>query len=351
MMVGRFQGKEIIDKPACPFCGGLIEKPQETSASEMPLGSCSCGAAFACDVTGHNLGTAMSEALVSACQGDWDSAWELLPEEDYLEKQVRNYDYETHQIIHGGVYQGRRIGGTLLFIRLQKPVTNIEKPPPPPSSRAAKGKRSLSKKEVEDLVEDYDAGPLLEAAAQDKRILRDVRRLLYSADPLLRCRAADLLGQVSAVIARADPIPVTRLLQGLFSSVMDTAASSWGALDAIGEIIRRQPERFSGFIPQLVQISRNRSFLEGVLQALGKIAEADSDLLRGTSYQIAALLDDAEPGVRGYAAILLGNLKAAEAIGALEKLSRDPAMIAVYRNGMIEKKSVGQLAAEALAKI
>ena len=103
MMVGRFQGREIIDKPACPFCGGLIERPRETSANEMPLGSCSCGAVFACDVTGHNLGTALSEALVSACQGDWDSAWNLLPEQDYLEelavkngvKIIQNYNLDN----------------------------------------------------------------------------------------------------------------------------------------------------------------------------------------------------------------------------------------------------------------
>ncbi|MBN1102343.1 MAG: PBS lyase [Deltaproteobacteria bacterium] len=351
MLESRFQGREIIEKPACPFCGGHLDRPQETNTGEMPLGSCSCGAVFACDVTGHNLGTAMSEALVAACQGDWDSAWNLLPEEDYLEKQVRNYDYVTHLIIHGTVYQGRRIAGTLLFIRLHKPVTAVEKAPPLPSSPSPRGRNSFSKKDVEALVEAYDLKPLLGAAEQDKRILRDLKRLLYSADPLLRWRAADSLGQVSAVIARTDPGAVTRLLQGLFSSLTDTAASSWGALDAIGEIIRRQPGRFSGFIPQLVQMSRNRSLLEGVLRTLGKIAEEEPDLLRRTSYQITALLHDVDPGVRGHAAILLGNLKAAEARGALDKLSHDPAEIAVYRNGMIEKKSVGQLADEALAEI
>jgi hypothetical protein len=61
---------------------------------EMPVGSCSCGAVYACDETGHNLGSAMIEALVFGCNMDWDLAWGLLPEEDYLEKLVENYDLE-----------------------------------------------------------------------------------------------------------------------------------------------------------------------------------------------------------------------------------------------------------------
>ncbi len=82
------------------------------------MGVCSCGAVYACDVTGHNLGSAMIEALVHACTGDWDCAWDLTPDEDYLDKQLKNYDFETHHIIHAGVYEGRRIAGVLYFIRL-----------------------------------------------------------------------------------------------------------------------------------------------------------------------------------------------------------------------------------------
>jgi len=50
----------------------LIQRPDQVPSREMPLGTCSCGAVYACDVTGHNLGSAMIEALVHACTGDWD---------------------------------------------------------------------------------------------------------------------------------------------------------------------------------------------------------------------------------------------------------------------------------------
>ena len=358
-MVGRFFGKDIMVKPACPFCGMLIKRPDQVPFSEMPLGSCSCGAVYACDVTGHNLGSAMIEALVHACTGDWDCAWELTPDQDYLDKQLKNYDLETHHIIHGGVYEGRRIAGVLYFIRLNKPIAEKAVParsvrPVSPGSESASNRtprRSSAKQEVEDLIRSYDLEPLLEMAAQDKRLLRDVKRMLYSADKLLRWRAAEALGKVSAVIAQKDPGAISKLLQGLFTSVSDTAASSWGSVDAIGEIISALPDHFSGFLPQLVQLSRDHSLLPEVLRAMGKIGETRPDLLRRFSYPMIPLLRDSDSEVRGYAAILLGHLKAYEAKEDLMKLKEDKTAIEIYRTGQIEKTTLEKIATESLAKL
>jgi hypothetical protein len=358
-MVGRFFGKDIMVKPACPFCGMLIKRPDQVPFSEMPLGSCSCGAVYACDVTGHNLGSAMIKALVHACTGDWDCAWELTPDQDYLDKQLKNYDLETHHIIHGGVYEGRRIAGVLYFIRLNTPIAGKSVParslrPVSPGAERASNRtprRSSAKQDVEDLIRSYDLAPLLDMAAQDKRLLRDVKRMLYSADKLLRWRAAEALGKASAVIAQKDPGAVSKLLQGLFTSVSDTAASSWGSVDAIGEIIGSLPDHFAGFIPQLVQLSRDPSLLPEVLRAMGKIGQIRPDLLRRFSYPMIPLLRDSNSEVRGYAAILLGHLRAHEAKEDLIKLKEDMTAIEIYRAGEIENTTIHQLATESLAKL
>jgi len=325
----------------------------------MPLGSCSCGAVYACDVTGHNLGSAMIEALVYACGGDWDCAWDLTPDQDYLDKQVKNYDFETHHIIHGGVYEGRRITGVLYFIRLNKPIAEKAIParsdtPVSPGSETSSNRtprRSSAKQEVEDLIRSYDLKPLLEMAAQDKRLLRDLKRMLYSADKLLRWRAAEALGKVSAVIAQKDPGAISKLLQGLFTSVSDTAASSWGSVDAIGEIIGSLPDHFAGLIPQLVQLSRDHSLLPEVLRAMGKIGETRPDLLRRFSYSMIPLLRDSDSEVRGYAAILLGHLKAYEAKEDLIKIKKDITAIEIYRTGQLEKTTLERIATESLARL
>ena len=363
-MVSRFLGRDIIGKPACPFCGMLIERPKELATrmpNEMPVGKCSCGAVYACDVTGHNLGTAMIEALVFGCNGDWDLAWGLLPEEDYVEKEVRNYDIETHLIVQGGVYRSRRIAGILYFIRLHEDIrevteegAKIQLERARSASLGPSGKRkdrkSFSKKEVERLVRDYKVEPLLSMAEKDGRIIRDLQRLLYSADKLLRRRAAELLGKVSAVIAKYDPGAISKLLQRLFTAIADTAASSWGSVDAIGEIISNSTEQFAGYMPQLYQFASDRALLAEVLRALGKIGRERPDLIRRKAFHFIPLLQDPDPEIRGYAAILLGNLGAHEANKDLTKLVKDSASMELYREGRLENRTIGQLASEALEK-
>jgi hypothetical protein len=364
-MVSRFSGREIIAKPTCPFCGMVLERPKDLSTrmpAEMPVGRCSCGAVYACDVTGHNLGTALVEALVFGCDGDWDLAWDLVPEEDYMEEQVKNYDLDNHLVIHGGVYQGRRIGGILYFVRLYRDIPGVTEEDPKKrldraaavsqrSSRRKRGRKALSKKEVAAFVEAYDLKPLLNVAKEDKRIIRDLQRLIYSVDKRLRLRATDALGKVSGVIAKYDPGAISKLLQRLFSASADTAASSWGCLDAIGEIISNSPEQFGGYMPQLYQFAGDRGLLAEVLRALGKIGAVRPELIRKTTYRFIPLLQDPDPEIRGYAAILLGNLGAHEAKDDLTRLAEDASAMEVYGEGRLEKQTIGQLASEALDKL
>ncbi len=362
-MITRFTGRGITQKPCCPFCGLVIDPPREPATrlpTEMPVGLCGCGAAYAYDATGHNLGTALIEALVAACGGDWDLAWGLLPEEDYQEGRVSHYDLEAHLVISGGAYQGRRIGGTLYFIRLVEDVREVtqEKAEQRLSQATAvrpagpaRGRKSFSKQDVEAWVAGYDLEPLLEAAAGDPRIIRDVQRLTYTADDLLRHRAAEALGRVAAVVAGYDPGAVVKLLQRLLTALSDTAASSWGALEAIGEVIRNRPAQFAGFVPQLFKFAADRPLLGEVLRALASIAEVAPDLLRQKAHRFVPLLEDPDPEIRGASALLLGRLGAAEARPGLQRLAADRACIPLYEHGLLESKPVGHLAARALDRL
>jgi hypothetical protein len=363
-MVSKFLDRNIIEKPACPFCGMHIERPRELSTrlpSEMPVGACDCGAVYAYDVTGHNLGTAMIEALVFSCNGDWDLAWDLLPDDDYVEKQVEHYDIETNRIIHSSVYQGRRISGTLYFIKLhgdirevteegtQKRLKKTKLKAKSPSDKK-KPMKSLSKREVEDLVRKYDMTPLMVAAEHDKRIIRNLQRLIYAVDPEFRLKAIDALGQVSAVIAKQDPGVISKLLQRLFTAVSDTAASSWGCIDAIGSIIGKSPEPFAGYTPQLYPYLRDRALLAEVLRALGHIGESKPDILKSKAFYFMPLLQDANTEIRGHAVILLGHLCPKEIREDLSNLVDDDAALDIYGDGAIHRTTIGRLASEVLEK-
>ncbi len=365
MIESKFLGREIVKRPTCPFCGAPIEKPKELSTRrpmEMPVGSCSCGAVYACDETGHNLGSAMIEALVFGCNMDWDLAWDLLPGEDYQEEIVEQYDYVNHLIVLGGSFESRRISGVLFFIKLHEDVQEVTSEgvrksldkataitPKPPARRT--GYKSLSKKEIEELVNEFRVDPILSVAREDNRVIRDLQRLLYSGDDLFRQRVADTLGQVSAVIAERDPGAISKLLQGLFYSITDTAASSWGAFEAIGEIISRRTDLFAGFIPQLYQFLTDETRRALVIQAIAKIAHSRPDLIHKASFHFIPFLGDSDPMVCGYAALLIGNLGASEAREGLEKLRGDSHEIDIYEKGRIEKKTVGRVALEALEQL
>lgn len=367
-MEGRFLGREWIRPPRCPFCGGGIEPPRELTTRmpyEMPVGACACGAVYACDVTGHNLGTALIDALVLACNADWDLAWGLLPEDDYLEAQVTDYDLDSHQVVPGGAYEGRRVAGVLYFIKLQEDIREVTGEPvrrrlaratpvSPPSEKAAgRGGAAgrLSKQEVEALVRGRHFEPLLAEAGQDNRMLRLLKRLLYAVDRPLRWRSAEALGEVSAVIAERDPGAISRLLQGLFTSVADTAASSWGAIDAIGEIIKHRPDLFSGYLPQLLRLTADRALLAEVIKALAAVASRQPSVLRRYTLHFIPLLHDQEAEIRGNAVRLIGYLAAAEARDELESLAGDGASVEVYEGGWPVTRSIRELVREALERL
>jgi len=365
MLDRKFFGREPIQRAKCPFCGLPVEKPKELPTrkpGEMPVGMCSCGAVYACDETGHSLGAALIEALLFGCNMDWDLAWGLVADDDYKQEIVENYDLNTHLVIPSGTYEGRKTSGALYFIRLHQEVQEVtaegakkrleSTPPDVPVTRRkqAPGKR-MSKKEVEAKVKSYQIDPILEAAGDDKKIIRHLQRLLYSGDNLLRQRAAEILGGACAIVGDNDPGIVSKLLQGLFYSLTDTAAFSLGAFEAIGEIIAQRPDLYGGYTAQLYQFTGDVNRRIDALKALGRISRTQGPFIRKHTLYFFAFLEDQDPSVRGYTVWLMGNLGAHEARKDLEKHLGEPHEIEIYETGHIRKMSVGEIAEEALNKL
>ena len=93
----------------CPFCGEDVDAPIEQvkrKMDEFTAGTCQCGAVYTCDPTGFNVGAAMVECMVRACEDNWDLAWELTPDDDYISGRLDKYDEQTHQIVELGNLDG-----------------------------------------------------------------------------------------------------------------------------------------------------------------------------------------------------------------------------------------------------
>ncbi|MCL2791141.1 MAG: PBS lyase [Desulfobulbus sp.] len=366
---------EAIVKPWCPFCGMDIGRPTEgiqRKMREFPLGVCECGAVYVSDTTGHNLGAAMVECLVSACNEQWDLAWELIPEDDYLTGTIEDYDEVTHQVVPKRNLDGRAVRGVLYFVRLHKEMADLVKrfehkaaplsagktagdearpvvAPVKESPRDPKrGRKRADKLTVEELAQSGDIDGLVDLYGDDRKVLRYLQRLLYEPEAGMRYRIAWVLGQVCGRVAVREPGPVADLLHRLFEACSDSAASSWGMVESIGAIIAARPDIYGAFTRHLFNFMGDPGTREAVLWGLGEIAASRPDLIRNTPfYALFPVLNHANPVFRGLTLRLLGRIKAKEAGFQILGLQHDATPITIYEQGQPIEITVAELSAQA----
>ncbi len=359
--------------PWCPFCGMDVERPTEglqRKMTEFPVGACQCGAVYVSDATGHNVGAAMVECLVSACNDEWDLAWELIPEEDYLTGRIEQYDEATHQVIPKGNLDGRTVRGVLYFVRLHRDVAEIaerlrrkkeaeaaraaaDAPVPEPEPMDPdRPRRRTSKREVKKLAAAGDVDTLVALCFDDKRTLRFLQRLLYEPDPAGRYWTAWVIGQVTARVASREPGQVADLLHRLFEACNDSAATPWGMVEAIGAIIGQRPDIFGAFTRHMLSFMGHETTREAVLWGLGEIAGKRPDLIRATPfYSTFHFLGHDDPVIRGLMARLLGRIQAREAAFQLVGLQQDETPVVIFEQGRPVQTTVADLAGEAIRLI
>ena len=368
-------------RPWCPFCGQNIEKPREPvqrKMDEFTMGVCQCGAVYTCDATGHNVGSAMVECLVHACNDNWDLAWDLIPEEDYLTGRLENYDEVTNQVLPQGNLDGRYVRGVLYFVRLQKDIAEIsklwekKKPAAPaaepeiaeeqtaghtapalePEKDPKRKKKRANKNKIKELMIARDIDGLVDFAFDDLRTLRFMQRMLY--DPLEdnRWLYAWIIGQVCRRLSTRKPGAVSDMLHRLYDACTDSAATHWGLLETVGSIIAARPDIFGGFARHMYMFRGAPSNRVIVLWALGTVAAVNPDIIRGTPiYSLFSFIPHPDSFTRGHAVRLFGNIQASEVKGEIEKLIDDQAKVTVYEEGLPVYTTVGKLAGEALNKI
>jgi len=340
----------IITRPWCPFCGQKVGKASNAPVrkmNEFPVGRCQCGAVYTCDATGHNVGAAIVETLVYACDDNADFAWELIPEDDYLTGRIENYDENNHQVAATKNIDGRAVRGVLYFVRLHTDVQEIAKrvsekkdetqrnllsavalehervviEPAPDEKRKRK---KANKKLVAELVESGDIDALVSLCFDDKKTLRLMQRLLYAPEEAKRWYVAWVIGQVTSRTSTREPGPVSELLHRLFEACSDSAATPWGMVETIGYVIALRTDIFGAFTRHLLNYVGEPSTCSQAFWALAEISEKRPDLIRDTPfYNMFHFLQNPDPNVRGQVARLMGRIGATEVAIQLMGLSND----------------------------
>ena len=347
------------EKPRCPFCYYPIEQPRELpkrKVIEFPIGACPhCGAVFAYDATGHNMGAAFIEALLFACNEDDYLAFSLSHGEDYTDAIVGNYDIYTHSVVPDKAYNDRYVRGALIFVKLfgqfQEATSEKVKEKLRYSTPIAKTKlrsENFSKEKVRKFIAEDNKEGLLSLAEEDSRVLNELQRMLYTPDVHQRWRLIDLLGEVSKRVAETRPDLISKLIHNLLQSAAYPGASAWGALEAIATIISTNTGLFGEFTQPLLSFIAQENLRGEVTWAIGKIAESDPHLARIAFKGLSTFLDNPDPVLRGYAAWALGNIGFNDVIGALQNLQSDENKLTIWREGDLQEVTVGQLAQEAI---
>ncbi len=359
---------DLPREPTCTFCGQIIDRPKPLVAegvNDHNVGRCKCGAVYASDPTGHNVGSALVEALVYA-SGNWDLAWELIPEDDYLTGRLEDYDELTHQVVDNRNLDGRRIGGTLYFVRLHREAAEIaarlakkkqgattsDTPAMEPARDPKRQRTKTTKAEVATLVENGDIDGLVDLCFDDLRTLRFMQRLLYDPVEEKRWWTVHVIGQVCARFSTRQPAPVSDMLHRLFEASSDSAATNWGLIETIGAIIAGRSDIYGAFARHLLRYAGEPSTQVPMLWSLGTIARQRPDLVRSSAfYRILGFLQHPDPTIRGHMIRILGPLQATEAKATLETMLTDDAELIVYEDGRPQATTVAALAASALAQI
>lgn len=350
------------EEPHCPFCYYTIEQPRELpqrKVIEFPIGVCThCGAVFAYDATGHNMGAAFIEALLFACNEDDYLAFSLSHGEDYTDAVVGNYDIYTHTVVPEKAYNDRYVRGALIFVKLfdefqeatgEKVKEKLKYTTPITKTKLRS--ENFSKETVRQFISENNIKGLLSLAEKDSRVINELQRMLYTPDEHQRWMIIDLLGEVSKRVAEKRPDLISKLIHNLLQSAAYPGASAWGALEAIGTIISTNPGLFGEFTQPLLSFEAQENLRREVTWAIGKIATADPHLARFAFRGLTTLLDNPDAVLRGYAAWALGNIGFNDVIGTLKILESDENKLTIWRDGDLQEVTVGQLAQEAVRKI
>jgi hypothetical protein len=138
----------------------------------------------------------------------------------------------------------------------------------------------------------------------------------------------------------------------MFEACSDSAATSWGMVEAIGAIIAVRPDIYGAFTRYLFNFMGDPATSEAALWGLGEIAAARPDLIRKTPfYSLFPVLNHDNPVLRGLTLRVLSRIQAKEAGFQILGLQYDNSPIIIYEQGLPFATTVAALSAEATQSI
>lgn len=190
-----------------------------------------------------------------------------------------------------------------------------------------------------------------------RQVINPLFSFLLSSDEQTRWRAITAMGAVVAHLAEKDMESARVIMRRLMWSLNDESGGiGWGAPEAMGEIMACHGGLAKEYAPILLSyIRQDGNFLEyeplqrGAVWGVGRVAQSRSNLVQDAGPHLLSYLASTDAPLRGLAAWAVGLLGVEAARSTLETLFEDKAEISLYLDRRLVRRSVGDLAKEALA--
>ncbi len=176
--------------------------------------------------------------------------------------------------------------------------------------------------------------------------IRDIVAGLYGVDMQKRFDAALALGRLS----KDDPETVMRVWNRIFYAFDDTM-SCWGAAEGLGEIARNMPRMRSKILALLRKFAADEASCQGFVWAVCRIGQVDSKLIEGIIPDIERASGSAAACMVGQSLWAFGELGVCGCEDKLKAFLDDTRETWLYENDAVRKKTLGEIANEALKKL
>ncbi|MFO7556444.1 MAG: hypothetical protein R6W88_14685 [Desulfobacterales bacterium] len=180
----------------------------------------------------------------------------------------------------------------------------------------------------------------------------------YNSDEMINWRAVTAMGAVVARLAHESLESARIVMRRLMWNLNDESGGiGWGSPEAMGEIMARQDrlaEEYAGIL--VSYINEKGNFLEhgmlqrGVLWGLGRLAHTRPELVQDAAVHLLSFMRSEDAVHRGLAAWVAGAIPSKITQPLLKHLITDETIIKIFINMKMMESTVGQLAADALAR-
>ena len=191
-----------------------------------------------------------------------------------------------------------------------------------------------------------------------RKVVGPLFSYLCSLDEIVKWHTVTAMGAVIGDLAATDLESARVMMRRFIWNLNDESGGiGWGCPESMAEAMVRDENLASEYERILISYIRpDGNYLEheglqrGVLWGVGRLARKRVECMRAAATYLLAYMETADPYLRGLAVWAVTPVLIDEAIHRLQKLTRDPGKLTLYRHGRVARVTVGQLAEKALCQ-